>query len=235
VRSEVRHQLKQDRFAAATKESLTWAVEHRINLIGGFVVAAVIISGSLGYWYYTQQRQAKASEALGKALQTLQAQVIPNYHDPNTTSFGTIKERAQAAIPQLEAVVSQFPRTQAAEHASYLEGLAKMDAGDNTGAEQSLKRAADTRNLDLQSLAKMALASLARHTGRDSEAIAIYKDLEAHPTRSVSKEMAELQLAALYAAKQPQEALKIYKQMSVEGAGGPAAQMAQSKMAELKP
>jgi predicted negative regulator of RcsB-dependent stress response len=235
VRSEVRHQLKEDKFAATAGEAFGWLMQHRVNLIGGAVVAAILIGASLGIWYYQQQRELEASEAVGKALRTMNAPVLANYHDANTESYNSRQERAQAAEKQLQSVMSHYSRTRAAEQARYFDGLAKMDAGDNAGAEKELKAVTATRDVDLQSLAKMALAAVYGRSQRDPEAIKIYNDLIAHPTRTVSKATAQLELAALYEAKQPQEALKIYQELSKGDSARPASQIAKSKMTDLKP
>src|SRR5205807_1613133 len=56
VRSEARHRLKEDRFAVTAKDTYSWAVEHRTNLVGGVVVAAIIIAAALGAYFYNQTR-----------------------------------------------------------------------------------------------------------------------------------------------------------------------------------
>jgi hypothetical protein len=72
----------------------------------------------------------------------------------------------------------------------------------------------------------MKLASLYRTSNRDDEAIAIYKDLSEHPTRMVTKEMAQLELAATYQDKNPAEAQRIYQALQTENPASLAAQIA---------
>jgi len=79
---------------------------------------------------------------------------------------------------------------------------------------------------DVAALAKMALASMYRGTNRAPEAIAIYKDLSEHPTVTVSKSQAQLELAEMYESTDPQQATLIYQQLQKDDPRSPAAQLA---------
>ncbi len=110
-----------------------------------------------------------------------------------------------------------------------------MDLGDNASAEKDLNAVASSHNSDLSSLAKFALASVYLNTNRTNDAINIYKDLIAKPTATVSKTTAQVQLASTYqAANQPLEAKKIYQQLQKDNPNTQIAQLAASKLAELK-
>jgi hypothetical protein len=101
-------------------------------------------------------------------------------------------------------------------------------------AEEHLKYTAGVRDADIASLSKLALAALYRDSNREAEAIALYKDLIDHPTNSVPKVTAQLQLAELYSIKQPAEAKKIYEQIAKENPKSPLAEIATSKSQQLK-
>ncbi len=101
-------------------------------------------------------------------------------------------------------------------------------------AERELKEVAGTRNADTSALAKMALASLYRRTGKDQEAIKLYKELADKPTNTVSKSAAQLEMAATYESKHPQSAKIVYQQIQKDDAKGPAAEIATQKLAGLK-
>jgi predicted negative regulator of RcsB-dependent stress response len=234
VRTEVRHRLKEDPFAEKTKEVFSWAAEHSINLIGGVLIAGVIIGASLGWWYHTTQRNQQANAELGQAMETMNApisaQPIPGY----TEIYATSQQRAQAAEKKFDAIAAQYGSSKPAEMARYFAGVARVQAGDDPGAEQTLKPLADSHQADVASLAKMALASLYASSGREPQAIVIYKGLIDHPTETVSKGEAQLQLAALYTTSQPEEAAKIYQEMQKSDPTGPVGELAQSKLTEIK-
>jgi len=91
------------------------------------------------------------------------------------------------------------------------------------------------RNQDLAALGKFALASVYRAENKEAEAIKLYQELAAHPASTVPRSTAQLELAALYQQKQPEEAAKLYQQIQKDDANSPAAQTAASRLASLKP
>ena len=236
MRAQTRHQLKQDRFAEATGETVQWAVQHQKKLIMVAVVVAVIAAAALGSWYYEQNQDSAASVDLAKALNTYSAPLRPAGMppDPQFQTFTSSEERAKAAQPEFRAIVEKDRHTNSAQIAQYFLGLTDLDLGDQAGAERELKQVAGARNHDVSSLAKLALASLYHDTNRDPQAIELYKDLIAKPTRTVSKARAQLELATLYQTKDPQEARKILEQVSKDNPGSPAAQIANMHMEGLK-
>jgi predicted negative regulator of RcsB-dependent stress response len=228
--------LKQDRFTATTMETVSWAVEHRKPLVITGLVAAVAAAIILGGWYYLQSREQMASNELGHALRIYEAQIAPagTPAQPGIITFTSAKDRARAAQTELRAVAAKYKHTHSGELARYFAALTDADLGNNSAAEQELKQVAGAHNQDLAALAKMALASIYRNANRDADAIALYKQLIEHPTTSVSKPRAQLELADLYSAKQPSEAKRLYEQIAKENPTSPAAQMANSHMADLK-
>jgi len=62
----------------------------------------------------------------------------------------------------------------------------------------TLKKVAGGWDSDLGALAKFALAQLYHDTGRDPQAIDLYKKLSDKPTATVPAGLAQLQLADLY-------------------------------------
>ncbi len=234
MRTQTRHQLKQDQFSARASEAVDWTVEHRDKLIYGGIAAAAIVAIALGAWVYLRQQNEAAGVALGKALQVYDAPIRPAGQGPTPgiTSFASAQERAQAAKAEFQKAAG-YAHTSAGDMAKYFIGLCDMDLGNNAGAEKELQASA-SGSADVAALAKMALASLYHRQGKDSEAVKIYKDLMDHPTNTVGKAEAQLELASLYEAKQPQEAKLIYQQIQKENPQGAAAQIAADRLATLK-
>jgi lipopolysaccharide biosynthesis regulator YciM len=110
-----------------------------------------------------------------------------------------------------------------------------ISLGDNATAERELKNVAGYYNHDLSSLAKLSLASIYRNTGRTKEALDLYKELINKPSTTVTKSTAEVQLAETYQASgNTSEAKKQYEQIQKEDPKSEAAQLATSKLQELK-
>jgi TolA-binding protein len=241
VRAQTRHSLKEDRFSKATinaaERTVHWTVEHKGKLITAASIALVVAAGVISTWYYLQRQDLKASTDFGKAIRTLNAQIRPASApaQPEVPSFTSARERATEAHKQFQAIVDKYPHTKASEFARYFAGMTAAETGDNAGAEGNLKEVSSSHHKDLAALAKFALASLYRNSGRDKDAIDLYKQLIDKPTLSVGKATAQLELADLYQEKQqPQEAKRIYEQVQKENPNSEIASLASSKIAGLK-
>lgn len=231
-----RQALKQDRFKETAAEAVDWTVEHRSKLVIGGIILAILVGIVGGAYWYTSYRDGKAAELLGHALMVYQAPIRPAGMpaDPQQLSFTSIKERGEAAGIEFNKVAAEYGSTRSGKYAKYFAGLAALDVGNQKAAEDHLKYVAGVRDKDIASLAKMALAALYRDTNRQSDAINLYKDLIAHPTQSVPKATAQLQLADLYTATEPNQAKAIYQQIVKDDPQAAAAQIAQGKMQQLK-
>ncbi len=241
MRAETRHQLKQDRFSKATldaaEKTVHWTVEHQSKLAGGGLAVALVVAAALGIWYYLNQQDQKASAELSQAVRTLETPVRPQGvpAEPGFPSFPSAKERSTAARKQFQTIVDKYPHTRSGEIGRYFLGLTSADLGDNAAAERNLRQVASSHNADLAALGKFALASVYRNTHRTKEAIDLYKQLMDKPAQTVSKAMAQLELAATYQAdQQPLEAKRIYEQVQKESPASEAAQLAQQRLTQLK-
>lgn len=236
MRAYERRQLKQDQFVVTTKETFSWVVEHRDKLIWGSVAVAVVLLFSLGTWFYLQYQDQGASVALGQAMRIYNAPLNPAGQpaNPQERSYATAAERAKAANAEFRKVAEKYSHTRSGALARYFVGLTAMDMGDNAAAERELKEVAGSREEDLAAMAKFSLASLYRRTNRDAEAVKLYRELIDHPTRTVAKASAQLELASLYESTQPAEARRIYEQIRKDDARGPAAEIAAARLEVLK-
>ena len=234
-----RRQLKEDKLAETAKGAAHWAGDHRQTVIwaGGIVLVLALALGGLWIWHGRQTEQANME--MGTALRTFRAHLRPpgapaTPADDTAPSFATIAERGKAAEKQLKSIADKFPYTGPGKIARYLEGIASMQAGDNAAAEQQLKTAADFRDKDIAALAKISLATLYRSTNRARDAVKVYKDLADHPTATVSKAQAQLELAEMYETTDPSQAASIYEQLKKDDPAGPVGQIATAKLAKPK-
>jgi len=241
VRAETRHQLKQDRFSRVTIEAAektaNWTVEHRTTLIVATIVVAVVLAAGIGGWFYLSGQNEKASLELSQAVRTMDTPLRPagTPEQPDFPTFSSSKDRSEAARKQFQAIVDKYPHTRTADMAHYFLGVTAANLSDNASAERDFKQVGSSGTRELAAVAKFALASLYGQTNRTKEAIALYQELIAKPTASVSKVTAQMQLAELYqATNQPLDAKRIYQQVKVENPGNEAGQLATQKLAELK-
>jgi predicted negative regulator of RcsB-dependent stress response len=240
VQGYTRHQLKQDKFAEKTKEAVQWTAGHQSSLIWGIglvLLAALVV---YGYFSWQNHQNEAANAALGAGMRTLSAQVLPPgspTKPDNKETFASTGDRAKAAQQQFKATADQFdkfPYPKAAKIARYMEGVTAMQSGDNASAEATLKGLTGSRDANVAALAKMSLATLYRATNRSSEAVKIYKDLQDHPTDTVSKVQAQLEMAEMYESSDPQQASSIYRQIQNDDPKSVAAQIAGAKLAAPK-
>ena len=113
MRAYQRRQLKQDQFVTTTRETFSWAAEHRDPLLWGGAVVGVIVLLAVGTWFYMQRQEQEAEAALGQAMALYNAPLSPagTPASPQIRSFATAAERATAAHAAFQGVASQYPRT----------------------------------------------------------------------------------------------------------------------------
>jgi predicted negative regulator of RcsB-dependent stress response len=236
VRSYARHQLKQDAFATSTAETISWAVENRSKLIAAGAVVVVILAALAGGWAYFNHRDQQARQQLSLAIQKFNQPIRPagTPADPNFPTYASAQERGKATNGEFVRIADQYPHTQSAEVARYFAGITAREMGDNAAATKYLEEVAGSRYPEIGSLAKFALAGVYHDTGKNSQAIDLYKQLIDHPTVSVGKSTAQFALASLYQMMaRPDEARHLYEQMQKEAPGGMVAQIAGQRLQEL--
>ena len=187
--------------------------------------------------HHLESRQTEAANAaLGAAMRTFTDQLRPAGLPPGegAQSFASIADRGKAAGKEFKAVADKYSYTQPGKIARYMEGVAAAQAGDPAAAEQQLKAVADSSDKNIAALAKMALAAQYRWSNKLSDATRIYKDLQDHPTDTVSKAQAQLAMAEMYENTDSQQAANIYKQIQTENPDNPAGQFAAARLATVK-
>lgn len=226
-----RKQLKEDRFVESAQGAAEWAGAHQRMLI--WSISAAIVVGLLVWGFVTWRNGQieKGNMALGAAMRTFNAPLRPAgapASDKNA-DFANNVERAKTAEKEFQSAADKYSLTKPGKIARYMEGVAAMEAGDKD-AEQKLKAAADSSDTEVASLAKMALANYYRNNNRQSDAVRVYKEVADHPTATVSKAEAQLQLAGLYETTDPQQATTLYHEIMKEDPTGPAAQAATARL-----
>jgi hypothetical protein len=233
VRSDVRHELKRDKFAETTTETMHWAVEHRSRVILYGSLALAIILLAITFFAVRRSQEQSASVALANAFEVYSAPIVPagTPPQPGVTMFNSSRDRSAAANAEFRKVADKYS-TQSGKLARYMEGVTYGEVGDYINAEKELKSVDGSG--DLGNLAKFALASIYRQSNRENDAINEYQSISAHPTRSVGKSMADMELASIYSAKQPEKAKILLQQIAKDNANTVVAQLANEKLAAIK-
>jgi predicted negative regulator of RcsB-dependent stress response len=124
---------------------------------------------------------------------------------PEEGAYATSAERSQAANRQFAAVAQKYGWLRQGKTARYFVGVTDEELGQTGAAETELKAAAGSWDRNLANLAKVALAGIYHQTSRDDQAIALYNQIIAKPSATVSTSVAQLDLADLYAAQGKQD------------------------------
>ncbi|HEY3767248.1 MAG TPA: tetratricopeptide repeat protein [Candidatus Angelobacter sp.] len=232
-----RRELKQDKFAESAQGAALWATGHRqtVILIAGLVLV-VIIAGAGFYTWYSRQTEQGNTE-LATAMRTFDEPLTPADAPAiagDTPKYTTTVDRAKAAQKQFSAVADKYSFVAPGKIALYMSGMALEQTGDKAAAEQELKKAANLGDKDVAALAKMALGALYRESNRVPDAIAVFKEVSDHPTATVSKSAAQLELASIYETTDPAQATQIYQSLQKDDPQSPAAQVASQKLSKSK-
>jgi tetratricopeptide (TPR) repeat protein len=198
----------------------------------GIAAVAIIIVGGIGT-LVANHRSDAAANALSLAMQTFDAPISSpeNPVPASTRSFSNVEDRAKAANAQFAAVADSYGMTDAGRNALYLQGVTAMQMGQNSTAEDLLKKSADGWNHDVATLAEMSLAGLYRSTARESLAVEQYNKIVAKPSTLVPAGLAQLQLAEMYEANgKSAEAKKIYAQIKDKDPKSASADIATQKL-----
>ena len=198
--TQTRHALKGDKFAQATKTSVSWLSGHRTNVLQWAIGAAVVLIVGIGVLVFWNMQESAAEQALGQALDTYTASLALPGGPAESGTYATVADRAKAANQQFKAVADKYGWLPEGSKARYFQGVTEQELGQTAAAEADLKKAADSWNRNLANLAKVALASIYHQTGRDQQAIDLYNEIIAKPSETVTAGVAQLDLADLYAA-----------------------------------
>ncbi|MGQ0541191.1 MAG: hypothetical protein ACT4O9_04980 [Blastocatellia bacterium] len=139
----------------------------------------------------------EAQTALGKAIETSQAQITETPPPAGSTqkTFKTEKERAEAAIAEFTAVTEKHGGA-VGEKAKYLAAVTRISI-DRPVAVQELEGLSKSGS-DVGKLAKFALAQTKAGDGKYDEAVALYQELLGMNDPIVAKDTISFELAGLY-------------------------------------
>src|ERR1700757_2779967 len=174
-----RRQLKEDRFAETAKDAAYWASGHRRSVLWAIAVIVLVAAAVGGFFAWQSRQTEQANVALSSAMRTFTQPLRPAGTPAppgEDAGFTNSVDRAKAAAKQFQPIADKYSLTKAGKVARYMQGVATMQAGDNPAAEKLLKDVSGSSDKDVAALAKMALANLYRATGRQSDAVRIYKD-----------------------------------------------------------
>jgi tetratricopeptide (TPR) repeat protein len=231
VDTQTRHALKGDKFAQATKTSVTWLSGHRINVVRWAVSAAVVLAVGIGFIVYWNMQESAAETVLGEALDIYAAPLALPGTPAQKGEYATVADRSKAANEKFKAVADKYGWLPEGGKARYFTGVTDQELGQTAAAETELKKVAGSWNRNLANLAKVALASIYHQAGSDQQAIDLYNEIIAKPSDTVTAGTAQLDLADLYAATGKQaQARALWAKLKDSDKDGAAGSIAAQKL-----
>ena len=209
MKTEIRHALKQDKFAQAAQGGVSWVTEHRSGVLRWVITGAVVIIALVAAAIIWNLRSSAAEGALGAALDTYMAPLNAPGAPAQPGAYASSADRSKAANQQFVAAAKQYSMMPEAAKAHYFAGVTYQEMGQTGSAESELKQAAGAWNREVSNLAKVALAGLYHQTGRDDQAVQLYNELISKPSTTVSSSTAQLALADLYVAQGKQDQARL--------------------------
>src|SRR6185369_5414933 len=174
------------------------------GLVAVIILAVIIMNISRG-------SNTAAQAALGKAIETAQAQITDNpltvVGQPQKT-YKSEEERSEAAIAEFQAVVDKYGGS-AGEKAKYFIAVNKLYV-DRAAGIQELETMAKSSD-EVGKLAKFALAHTRFDDNKLDEALALYQELDGMSDPIVAKDSIKFEIAKIYEKQgKKQEAIDAY-------------------------
>ncbi len=167
------------------------------NIFYGLAAIAVIavLVGIFAVW--NRRSDATAQTALGKAIETSQAQVTDQPAPPTSTAktFKTEKERAEASIAEFQTVVDKFGGD-VGDKAKYFIAVNRLSV-DRPAAVTELEALAKSSG-EVGKLSKFALAQAKTGDNKLDEAVTLYQELAAMSDAIIAKETINFNLAQIF-------------------------------------
>lgn len=211
-----RHDLKSDKFVQEVAHSVEFFEQHRGSIIRyGAIVLALVIAGA-GVFYFMKSRKMARIAELSAAMEVYNAVVGPDDMGGRMKVYPTEQARQEAIKKEFNGLISRHGGSEEAGVASYLLGVNAADQGNIADARRYLASAVKDGGEEYGSLAKLALAGVARSEGKQAEAETLLRELVNSPSAFVGKEQATIELATLIAPAKPEEARKLLEPLKTE-------------------
>ena len=245
MKSTERHKLKQNEFEKTVAQARDVIAERQRELTRAIiaVVAVLIVIG--GYFAWRTARNSKATTLLAEALAVAEAPVVPPpppapgsappIQQPGT--YRSDRERAEAALPKLQAAADAYPSTEAGITARFRLAATLAELGRHAEAEQRYQEVVDkTSSRDIYHYtAQLGVGEARMAQGKASDAMATFQALatDGNSQLPVDGVLMQVGRAALVAGKKD-EASRAFNRVVEEFPQSLYVTEAKEKLAELK-
>lgn len=203
-----RKDLKRDRFVEEVTQQVEFVSGHRRQFLIGGIALVVVLGSGLGYWTYNRQRNIASQAELQDAIDLFHG-VVSTESQPGTKTFATEFERIEKVTQALDGVTLDYSGTAAAAGASFYAGLLDKEEKNLAEAQAHFEQAVRGRGSEYPALARLALGSLLFEQGDFEAARTHFQHLVENPTRTVSRDRAEIEVARTFLESDPERAREL--------------------------
>lgn len=218
-----RKDLKRDRFVEEVTHQVEYISGHRRTFVAAGVTVGVALIAGAGYWSYDRHRSVTSQAALQRAIELFHG-VVGEEERPGVKTFATEAERVAQVTRALDGVSLDYAGTPAAAGALYYAGLLDREQDHATEAQAHFEQAARGKGGEYPALARLALGGLLLEGGDAEGARVQFEQLADNPTRTISRDVASLEVARTYIASDPARARELLQAIQAEN--GPASLLA---------
>lgn len=233
-----RRELKKDEFVQEVSHTVEYVQAHRQPIVLWSAVAGAALVVALGAYLLYSKRSGDASDSLSRALRSYHGQVLPPDTPAPTASkekfFKSEKEKYETALKEFQAIAGKYSMLKQGGVARYYIGLCQLRLGAVAEGHKELTALAESKDEQIGSLARFALASSLAAQGKVDEAEKHYRHLIQHPTAEVPKTASQMALATHLRPTKPAESEKIYRELELQKVNPKLAEMAKRQINELK-
>ena len=204
-----RKDLKRDRFVEEVSEGVGFVTLHRRKFVAGGIALVVALVAGTGYWSYARQRAIDSQSALLKATALFGGLVTEEDLPPGVPTFDSAAERVDEVTRALDRVTLDFPGTAAAAGAAFYSGLLDQEDGNLIEARSHFEQATRGSGREYPALARLALGQLLLDEGEAESAREHFQVVVDSPTRTVSRDRAEIEVARTWMSTDPAKAREI--------------------------
>lgn len=227
-KDEIRDTIVHGAEAALSHQRMLWMV------IGG---ALLLVLAIVGWRFYSERQTVKASAAFEEAQKVFQARIraVGEREEPGETTYVDEKNKYEDAAKKFAGVAQDYSRTRPGRLARYYAGICYEHLIRFDEAQKWFGEVENSGDAELAALARFRRAQVAEKAGNGDDAVKLYQQLIASPTTMMPKPYVMLALADYYRQANPQEAEKLYKQISTEFPDTATARAAQERLESLPP
>jgi hypothetical protein len=245
MKSTERHKLKQNEFERTVAQARQAVVDRQSEITTSLVALAVVLVVIGGYFGFRASRNAKATTLLASALAVAEAPVVPPpppapgsappIQAPGT--YRTERERAEAAVPKLQAAADAYPNTEAGITARFRLAAALAELGRHAEAEQRYQEVVDkSSSRDIYHYtAQLGVGEARLAEGKAADAVSTFQALatDTNSRLPVDGVLMQLGRAALVAGKR-EDASRAFNRVVDEFPQSLYVTEAKEKLAELR-